>query len=114
HCLMVEVVDDSFRSAEEMVEEFAVRQALMSTGPAPSLRIYRTRNVLLSTLKADASGPNRLFGYLAGRLLFESIVSSRLRDGFENHKAKIAFLVELQESLAALGEGWHKSLTHVD
>lgn len=114
HCLLVDASQDSLISAEKLVDEFAIRHAIMSNGPAPSLRLYRTRNILLSVLKADETGPNRLFGYLAGRLFFESIVSERERNSFENHKAKLAFLIELQSILATLPADWHKSLTHID
>lgn len=113
-CLRMELARDPLLDSDSLVDDFAMRFYAMSSGPAPSLRVHRDHNALVRTLRLDAQGPNRLFGYLAGRLLFDSMVRKQEVHTYANTQARLNYLIEFQEKLRGLPEGWHKSLTPED
>lgn len=106
-CLLSIFQNNPLMNQNILLDEYYTRHALMSSGPAPSLRIHRDKNTIVNLLRSDADhGKGRLLAYMMGRLFFDAIIPTRLLDTSSNTLARVSFLTRLHGYLMTLPAKW--------
>ncbi len=112
--LQMEIQKAPMASADELVDSFALRHYAMSSRPAPSLRLHKDHSTLLRLMRTQPQGMNRVFAFLTGKLLFDSMLPEKERAGSMNQMARLHFLIALHPLLSDLLPNWSQSLTMDD
>jgi hypothetical protein len=106
-CLRSLLQDMPTAAQKELVDAFAIRHAILSSGPAPSIRFHTNYHTLVNALRADElNGTNKLFGYVMGRFFYDTLTPARHKNSFSTLRQRLDFLIRFQTHLSTLPEKW--------